>query len=111
MTPETLDRMRQALARCTFLPASSQKRFARDVAAIPLAKVTERQRRYVIQLCWRYRRQMPWDLVPSKDVVEMLNRDVVAERDDRDARRAARRAARRPRTLPPEIVPLPLFAR
>lgn len=61
--------MRQALARCRFLPSHPDKRFARDVANIPADKLSERQCRHIIRLAWKYRRSMPTDLVPSKDAV------------------------------------------
>lgn len=67
------DRMRLALAECSFLPASSHKRFARQVGQMYLDKITEKQWRHVIRLAWRYRRQMPYDLIPSKDAVEALD--------------------------------------
>jgi hypothetical protein len=67
------DRMRQALGRCTFLPASSDKRFARSLAVMPADRITERQRRHVIRLAWKYRRQMPRDLVPSRDAVSAMD--------------------------------------
>jgi hypothetical protein len=70
---EYRDRMRKALGECTFLPASSHKRFARQVAAMYLDRITEKQWRHVIRLAWRYRRQMPTDLIPSKDAVEALD--------------------------------------
>lgn len=75
MTPprNTFDRMRAALGQCTFLPASSDKRFARSVATMPADKITERQKRHVIRLAWKYRRQMPADLVPSKDAVRAMD--------------------------------------
>ena len=60
------DEMRRALGGCTFLPASWDKRFARALAMMPADKITERQRRNVIRLAWKYRRQMPDDLVPSR---------------------------------------------
>ena len=69
----TRDRMRLALANCTFLPASSHKRFARQVGQMHLHMITEKQWRHVIRLAWRYRRQMPLDLVPSKDAVDALD--------------------------------------
>jgi ABC-type phosphonate transport system ATPase subunit len=80
------DRMRHALGRCTFLPGSAHKRFARQVSAMPLEKITEAQRRHVIRLAWRYRRQMPRDLVPSKDAVEAMD----AERNARQAMKASK---------------------
>lgn len=82
MTPDLgshLDRMRLALGECTFLPGSAHKRFARTVAFIPLDKITPKMWRHVIRLAWRYRRQMPRDLVPSKDAVEAMDRGPAAE--------------------------------
>jgi hypothetical protein len=70
---DTFDRMRAALGQCTFLPASSDKRFAHSVATMPADKITERQKRHVIRLAWKYRRQMPADLVPSKDAVRAMD--------------------------------------
>lgn len=69
----TRDRMRLALGQCTFLPGSSHKRFARQVSQMYLDKITEKQWRHVIRLAWRYRRQMPAELIPSKDAVEALD--------------------------------------
>ena len=70
---EPHDRMRRALAHCSFLPASPHKRFARSVAAMSLHAITERQWRHVMRLAWRYRRQMPFDLVPSRDAIQALD--------------------------------------
>jgi len=61
----------QALGRCTFLPASDHKRFARDMDArsritYPPA-LTERQSAQLARLAWRYRRQMPSALVPAEE--------------------------------------------
>lgn len=71
LTP--LDEMRAALVQCAFLPGHPHKRFARQVAAMPLDKITEAQRRHIIRLAWRYRRSMPARLVPRKDAVEALD--------------------------------------
>jgi hypothetical protein len=68
-----LDRMRVALAECVFLPASSHKRFARSIGNLTIDRLTERQRRHMIRLAWRYRRQMPVELVPSRDAVQALD--------------------------------------
>jgi hypothetical protein len=38
-----------------------------------LDKISEKQWRHVIRLAWRYRRQMPFDLVPSQDAVAALD--------------------------------------
>jgi hypothetical protein len=70
---DTFDRMRRALGRCTFLPAHPDKRFARSLSTMPADRITERQRRHVIRLAWKYRRQMPPDLVPSKDAVRAID--------------------------------------
>ena len=70
---DTFDRMRKALGDCSFLPAHPDKRFARSVAMMPLDRITERQRRHVSRLAWKYRRTMPRDLVPSKDAVRAID--------------------------------------
>lgn len=44
-----------ALARCTFLPSSTDKRMARFVQAA--TELTDRQLAYLWRLIWRYRRQ------------------------------------------------------
>jgi hypothetical protein len=62
-----------ALARCRFLPASPDKRFARDIVTLSTADaaaerpvgITERQAEHLQRLCWKYRRQIPEDLVPA----------------------------------------------
>lgn len=68
-----IDRMRKALVECTFLPGSSHKRFARQLSQMYLDKITPKQERHLIRLAWRYRRQMPAGLVPSKDAVQALD--------------------------------------
>ena len=48
------------LVRCTFLPASFDKRFARDLNS-QLAnggEITEKQRAYLVKLIHKYRRQI-----------------------------------------------------
>lgn len=56
-----------ALARCKFLPGSTDKRFARDVASIVSGgfPLTEKQQAHVLRLAYKYRRQMPPGLVPK----------------------------------------------
>jgi hypothetical protein len=62
-------RVAQALALCTFLTASDDKRFARDMAnRSPDLALSERQALHLERLAWRYRRQMPADLVPAGQV-------------------------------------------
>jgi hypothetical protein len=65
--------MRTALSLCTFLPGTAHKRFVRQVSQMPLEKITEGQRRHLIRLAYRYRRQMPREHVPSKDAIEALD--------------------------------------
>lgn len=58
-------RMIEALARATFLPASWAKRFARDLAAQATAhepKITDRQAEALAHLVHTYRRQLPADV-------------------------------------------------
>lgn len=101
------DLMRVALRGCTFLPGSAHKRFARNIQHVPLEDVTEGQRRCVIRLAQRYRRQMPTDLVPSKDAVEALDaawkQTIEAQRQGIIAQRAERKAAKRLRKLGPPL--------
>jgi hypothetical protein len=66
------DRVRLALARCTFLPASAHQRFSRHIGAMALAAITEAQWAHVMRLAWRYRRQMPSSLVPPHGLVKAL---------------------------------------
>lgn len=55
-----------ALGRCTMLPGSWDKRFARDVAAITErgGTLTASQAKNVERLAWKYRRQMPAAIAP-----------------------------------------------
>ncbi len=60
----------QALERCSFLPASPDKRFVRQMATrsrkqAPPA-LTEKQAAFLDGLAWRYRRQIPDYLVPAR---------------------------------------------
>ena len=107
-----IDRMRAALAQCTMLPGSSHKRFARNLAAMYLDKITEKQVRHLIRLAWRYRRQIPFDLVPSKDVIDALDSGwteqtvagvVVMTTGPRQMKAA------KPKRLKSQAAPLPLF--
>ncbi len=58
-----------ALGRVTYLPGIPAKRFARNMAAIaehrPDLDLSEKQNAYMQRLAWRYRRQIPADLVPE----------------------------------------------
>ncbi len=57
-----------ALARCTFVPGSSPKSFARNMAAIAggSKQITEGQRAYLWSAVWHFRRQ-----IKDKDVLVM----------------------------------------
>ena len=71
MTPHEIE-LAQALAACTYLPGTPQKRFARDLAAgDPNRELTERQRHYMEILAWRMRRQMPKHLVPEREPLDL----------------------------------------
>lgn len=92
------DRMRIALAECTF-PLGTSKRFARQVAQMPLENITEGQRRHVIRLAYRYRRQMPRDLVPSKDAIDELDRAWNAVREQQASEKRAAKVPPKPPLL------------
>ena len=63
MAPDEI-RIAEALARCSFVPGSSPKRFARQIAARGHAKpLSDRQRAYLWAIAWSWRRQLPADLV------------------------------------------------
>lgn len=55
------------LGACRFLPASFDKRFARDMWAIaaenPEKELTEKQHTYLCRAVYKYRRQIPKDVV------------------------------------------------
>ena len=49
----------QALKQCTFLPGSYDKRFVRNLSALPQEReLTERQAANVERMAYRYRRQI-----------------------------------------------------
>lgn len=53
-----------ALSKCTFLPGSWDKRFARDMAGLfPGGDLTEKQRANVLRLVHKYRRQLDTNVV------------------------------------------------
>jgi hypothetical protein len=56
-----------ALARCTLPPASMTKRFARDLK-YQIERdyhIAEKQAAFLAVCCYRFRRQMPAELVPE----------------------------------------------
>lgn len=61
-------RLALALGSCTFIPGHPHKRFCRNMAGIavysPDKEISLRQRHYMEIMAWRYRRQLPSDLVP-----------------------------------------------
>jgi hypothetical protein len=57
-----------ALGRCRFLPASSEKRFCLDMAAkagTGSPVITEKQAAYLVQMAWRYRKQLDPKIRPT----------------------------------------------
>jgi hypothetical protein len=65
----------KALGCCSFPPATSQKRFARNMAFLaehdPRREISQRQRHYLELMAWRYRRQLPRDLVPLNKPLDL----------------------------------------
>lgn len=58
MTPRHYESL-QALKQCTFLPGSFDKRFVRDLSALPQdTELTEKQAANVERLAHRYRKQI-----------------------------------------------------
>jgi len=58
MTPETHEQIKK-LAGCTFLPGSSEKRFARMMASYPIEQeLTEKQLMFLGVMLYRYRKQI-----------------------------------------------------
>jgi hypothetical protein len=66
MTPDEI-RIAQALARCSFAPGTSAKRFVRQMEAraanSPAPPLSDRQRAYLWAVAWSWRRQLPRRLV------------------------------------------------
>ena len=63
------DRLRLALANCSFGLARGRQRFAADIAKMPLDKITPAQWAYALRLAYLMRRQMPDWLVPPKGLL------------------------------------------
>lgn len=62
----TLDpyaRMVRALESCTFLPGSWDKRFVQDVSGKPDSAMTSKQKASVLQLVYKYRRQLSVEII------------------------------------------------
>lgn len=57
----------RALAQCTLPPCSMTKRFARELKdqVTNQGVITERQASYLAVCCYRFRRQLPSELVPD----------------------------------------------
>lgn len=58
----------RALVQCTLPPYSMTKRFARDLKdqVTNRGEITEKQAAYLAVCCYRFRRQLPSELVPSE---------------------------------------------
>ncbi len=66
------DQLRRALASCTYPAGTRKKRFAADLAAMPLERVTASQWAYALRLAWTMRRQMPEWLGPPREWVAAI---------------------------------------
>ncbi len=66
------DRVRLALGRCSFPLGTHANRFSRQVAAMPLGAISMRQWALVLRYAYRFRRQIPPDLVPARHLVLLL---------------------------------------
>lgn len=68
-------RLATTLGNCSFLPGSSQKRFCRNMAETarlsPEHEISLRQRHYMEIMAWRYRRQLPSDLIPASKPLDL----------------------------------------
>jgi hypothetical protein len=63
MTPDEI-RIVDALARCSFVPGTTQKRFMRQLVGRERSRsLSDRQRAYLWAIAWSWRRQLPADLV------------------------------------------------
>lgn len=60
---ETMRRMLRHLQSATMLPGSFDKRFVADVWQRAPSSLTPKQTAYARALVWKYRRQMPAELV------------------------------------------------
>jgi hypothetical protein len=74
MTPHEIE-LAKALGACSYPPATSQKRFARDISFLaandPARELSDRQRHYMEIMAWRYRRQLPQGLVPERKPLDL----------------------------------------
>ena len=68
MSPRELA-IAEAFQRVTFLPASTEKRFANSMmeraSRSPDTDLSPKQSQYLEIMAWRFRRQIPAHLVPS----------------------------------------------
>lgn len=91
---DRLDRMRRALADCTMLPGSNQKRVARNLSGATFDRISERGWNYVIVLARKYRRQMPASLIPTEEETAAAQAALREAREAKDAALFQRRNAR-----------------
>lgn len=79
----------KALGNCSYLPGTSQKRFARDILFLaehsPDRELSDRQRHYMQLMAWRYRRQMPRHLVPAAKPEDLPPRPKMSKRKAKKA--------------------------
>jgi hypothetical protein len=68
MTEASLDLLQRrvkALGRVSFPPGIASKRFVREMQSVPAEQVSPAQAAWIERLAWRYRRQLPKELVPA----------------------------------------------
>ncbi len=70
MTPLERDATK-ALGQCRFLPGTSAKRFARDLAEkSDDYELSPKQKKFFWFLCWRFRRQLPPEIVKMAELIK-----------------------------------------
>ncbi|MCL5742977.1 MAG: hypothetical protein M1541_03475 [Acidobacteria bacterium] len=114
MTPEEI-RIVEALARCSFAPGTSPKRFVHQMAARAAnsrSPLTDRQRAYLWAVAWSWRRQLPRALADLASEysggVGIRGRQVLEERyRDRVATVTQQRARVAPAREQAAVVPTP----
>jgi hypothetical protein len=88
MTEHEID-LARAIGACTYLPATPQKLFAKNMAFLadhcPERELTLRQRHYMELLAWRMRRQMPKHLIPDSEPLDLPRQRKKPKRQKADA--------------------------
>ena len=102
------DRVRRAIGR--YVPIGPHGTFARHVAGLPLAGLTDAQWAQVMRLAWRYRKRLPAGVVPPAELVKLLPisrperaraKPIAAEAEAEAVAPAPKRPRGRPRQVAP----------